>query len=129
MTSLMLALPLARWPMVAAIAAIGVVSAHGLLRCAGPALPARIEVGLERRIVVTARGGDSREGSIVDDSYVGECLTTIVWRPDDARWYTRSRTRLILPDSLDADAFRRLRVVLRYGQLASDRVARGREAG
>jgi len=128
-TSLMLALPLAPWTMVAAIVAIGIVSAHGLLRCTGRDVPARIELGLDRLIVVTGRDRTARKGSILDDSYVGECLTTIVWRPDDVRWYAPSCTLLILPDSVDADAFRQLRVVLRYGQPASDSVASGREAG
>ena len=40
-------------------------------------------------------------------------LTSIVWRPDGARW---SRSILVLPDMLAPDDFRRLRVMLRYAR-------------
>jgi hypothetical protein len=40
-------------------------------------------------------------------------LTSIVWRPDGARW---SRSILVLPDMLPPDDFRRLRVMLRYAR-------------
>jgi len=40
-------------------------------------------------------------------------MTSIVWRPDGARW---SRAILVVPDMLPADEFRRLRVMLRYAR-------------
>jgi hypothetical protein len=46
-------------------------------------------------------------------TYVGAWVTTIVWRPDGARW---SRAILVLPDMLPAEDFRRLRVMLRYAR-------------
>jgi len=127
--ALALSLPLDPWVIAAALVAIGLVAVRGLRRCAGRDVPAGIEVGLDRRLTVTPRGGRVREGSILDDSYVGERLTTIVWRPDNARWYEPARTIVILKDSLGADDFRRLRVILRYGQPDTDGLASGREAG
>ena len=75
------------------------------------------------------RDGRSRDGSIQDDSYVGEHLTTIVWRPDDAPRYERARTILILPDMLSPEDFRRLRVLMRYGRAVVEEETSGRVAG
>jgi hypothetical protein len=127
--ALVLSLPLDPWVIAVALIAIGIVAVRGRRQCAGRDVPARIEVGLDRRLTVTARNGRVRVGSILDDSYVGVGLTTIVWRPDRARWYEPARAIVILKDSLAADDFRRLRVILRYGQPAADGLASGRDAG
>jgi len=127
--ALALSLPLDPWLVAAALIAVGLVAVRGLRQCAGRDVPARIEVSLDRRLTLIARNGGVREGSILDDSYVGERLTTIVWRPDRARWYERAPTIVILKDSLEPDDFRRLRVILRYGQPGTDGLASGREAG
>ena len=78
--------------------------------------------------------GCSCEGTILDASYVGARLTTIVWRADaDRAGWRRLRpaqTIVVLPDTLPGDDFRRLRVVLRYGRVASpDRGTSGATAG
>src|SRR4030095_7003263 len=86
-SALVLLLPLDPWVVAAAVIAIVFVAGRGLRHCAGRDVPARIEAGLDRRLTVTARNGSVREGSILDASYVGERLTTIVWRTDRARWY------------------------------------------
>lgn len=72
---------------------------------------------------VLIRGDDSirvlyADGRIVDGrlergSAVSAHLTTIVWTP---RRRSISKAILILPDMLPADAFRQLRVVMRYGR-------------
>ncbi len=79
----------------------------------GPRAVRSIWVSGDRMIVV--RDGTNRlsAGHVRSSSYVGVRVTTIVWRPDRARW---SRTVWILPDMLPADDFRRLRVLLRYGR-------------
>jgi hypothetical protein len=64
-------------------------------------------------IVVRLRDGRLLAGHVRSSSFVHPWLTTIVWRPDGARW---SRTVAIVPDMLDVDDFRRLRVMLRYGR-------------
>lgn len=94
------------------------VLVSGLWRCTGRGLPALLHVGIDRRITVTACDGRSRAGAILDDSYVGAWLTTIVWRWDDSPWWHVANAIVVLPDMLPRDSFRRLRVVLRYGRPA-----------
>ena len=127
--ALVISLPLGSWATSLTMLSIGVVASRGLRQCAGRGVPARIKVGLDRRLAVTDRDGRVREGSILDDSYVGERLTTIVWRADGARWYEPAHAILLTVDSLGADDFRRLRVILRYGQPGTDRLASSRDAG
>ena len=103
--------------------------ASGLWRCTGRGVPALLHVGIDRRIAVTDRTGRSNAGAILDDSYVGPTLTTLVWRADRDPWWRSARAILILPDSLPRDEFRRLRVVLRYGRAAGNVVTSGVEAG
>ena len=67
----------------------------------------------DRMVVVRTGLGALVAGHVRAASYVGARVTTIVWRPDDARL---SRAEWILPDMLPADDFRRLRVLLRYGR-------------
>lgn len=127
--ALVAALPLDHWLTAAAVLATLVATVRGVRTCAGRGVPALLHVGLDRRLSVTTRDGRSRDGSILDASYVGTHVTTVVWRPDATPWYVPARTILILPDSLPRDDFRRLRVALRYGRAASDKVASGVDAG
>jgi hypothetical protein len=110
--ALLLALPLS--PAVCAAGGIGVALAGALaLRSlAGPARAARLALGLDRRLAVTRRDGRTRAGEVLASSYVGAWLTTIVWRPDGARF---ARALIVVPDVMPAEDFRRLRVMLRYG--------------
>jgi hypothetical protein len=64
-------------------------------------------------VVMRTRAGKLTAGHVRSASYVHPLITTIVWRPDGA-W--RSRSLPIVPDMLDIDDFRRLRVLLRYGR-------------
>ena len=124
----MLVLPLEPWWKVASLLAIGGVAASAAVSCVGTDLPRLLLVDADRRVVTIAGDEKTRSGSILDDSYIGSRLTSIVWRPDDSPWYAPARKILILPDSLPPDDFRRLRVLLRYGQPRADDV-RGRDAG
>ena len=108
--------------------AVLAVLASSLWRCTGRGVPAIVHVGLDRRITVTDRDGRSRSGAILDDSYVGVCLTTIVWRDDRAPWWRPARAILVLPDTLPPDDFRRLRVALRYGRAPAAEATRGVDA-
>ncbi|MEP6944202.1 MAG: protein YgfX [Betaproteobacteria bacterium] len=67
----------------------------------------------DRRIACTDRQGTCVVGTVADDSYAGRVLTTIVYHAPDRR---RARTLALLPDMLDADEFRRLRILLRLGK-------------
>jgi len=101
----------------------------GLWRCTGRGVPALLHVGIDRRITVTGCDGRSRAGVILDDSYVGAWLTTIVWRADGTPWWRPARAIVVLPDTLPEDEFRQLRVVLRYGRPDAVGTTSGREAG
>jgi hypothetical protein len=65
------------------------------------------------RIAVTTGAGAAADGHVRPETYVGARITSIVWRPDGARF---SQAILLLPDMLPHDDFRRLRVLLRYGR-------------
>jgi len=125
--ALVSSVPLPRSIALALVASIVVAAASAIERIVGPAAPAGLAVGLDRRIAVTARNGRTRRGAILADSYVAAHVTTIVWRPDGGRC---TRTLLIACDMLPGDDLRRLRVVLRYGR-SVDRLpsASGDDAG
>lgn len=112
---LVVLLPVQWWVRCVGIVAVVIVAAHGFRRCAGRGMPALVHVGDDRRLTVTRRDGTSLDGVILDDSYVGAWLTTIVWRPDGGRWWQPARTLLFVSDTLPVEDFRRLRVLLRYG--------------
>jgi len=64
-------------------------------------------------IVVRRRDGRLMAGHVRSATFVHPWFTSIVWRPDRARW---SRSIPLAPDMLGIDDFRRLRVLLRYGR-------------
>jgi hypothetical protein len=128
LSALILLLPLDGWASLAALVTLCGVAARALWRCTGRGVPALLHVGYDRRITASSRDCQSRNGSILDDSYVGAILTTIVWRPDAATRFARAESILILPDALPADDFRRLRVLLRYGRPIVDEETSGRLA-
>ena len=74
-----------------------------------------VEVMLASDAVVVVRYRDGRlvAGHVRSASFVHPWFTSIVWRPDGARF---SRSVALLPDMLGLDEFRRLRVLLRYGR-------------
>ena len=126
---LLVALPLPIAALGAGAVLVVAVLASALRRCAGGGVPALLDVGADRRIAVTDRAGRARAGSILDDSCVGACLTTIIWRADGEPWWRPARSIVVLPDSLPRDEFRRLRVILRYGRPGADPDTSGDVAG
>ena len=58
-----------------------------------------------RRVVI-------HPGVVLPGSFVAPWLTIVRWRPPGRRF---SRSLVILPDMLDPESFRRLRVILRWG--------------
>lgn len=82
------------------------------LRCGSRAIRG-IQLDGQLQIAVTTGDGACDRGRVLPDSYVGARITTIVWKPDRARF---ARAILVLPDMLPAGDFRRLRVLLRYGR-------------
>jgi toxin CptA len=118
--ALIAVLPLTPLASITAWVVVAAIAARGLRRCAGRGGPALLHVGIDRRVTVTGRDGRSRDGTVRDDSYVGAAITVIVWRPDRARWWQPSEAVPILPDALQPDEFRRLRVLLRYGRAPAE---------
>jgi hypothetical protein len=113
---LLAGLPLPITALLPCAAVIAGVLVGGLWRCTGRGVPALMHVGNDRRLTVTDCEGRSHAGTILDDSYVGASLTTIVWRRDGSPWWRPAAAIVVLPDMLSADEFRRLRVALRYGR-------------
>lgn len=111
-----LTLPLAAWQHALCILAIAAWTLRAwrtqALRRARSACMA-LRLAPNRLVAVTLRDGRVLAGHVRNSSYVSARLTTVVWRADGERW---SRTILILPDMVSADAFRRLRVMLRYAR-------------
>ena len=66
-----------------------------------------------KAIDVRCGDGSLREGELRDGSFVAPFLTIVRWRPRHARF---DRSIVILPDMLERDAFRRLRVALKWSR-------------
>ena len=64
------------------------------------------------RVVLTTRGGEQLVGQVLRDSLVTPFITVLNVLPQGARF---ARSLVVLPDSLDAESFRQLRVWLRWG--------------
>ena len=102
--ALIWATPLAWEPQLGAIAWVGACARAALRRLrAGD----RLAVERSGEVVVGGVSGRLRPGS-----FVAPWLTIVRWRPYHA-WL--DRTVLVVPDRLGADDFRRLRVLLRWG--------------
>lgn len=104
-------------------AAICIATARALRAQCGRGLPAFVHLGIDGRVTVTGQDGRSRNGSVRTASFVHHRFTTLVWAADApvGRWrWRRSEAMLFLPDTLPADAFRQLRVMLRHGHAPSD---------
>lgn len=124
-SALLVLLPLPVEALLAGGGAVLAVLGSALWRSTGGRPPAVIHVDAHRRIAVIGRDGRCRDGVILDDSYVGAWLTSIVWRADGEPWWRPAHTLLVLPDVLARDEFRRLRVLLRYGRPAGDEETSG----
>lgn len=64
-----------------------------------------------QKCITTTRSGAITKGSLLANTFVSPYLTVILIQ-SQGKWLSRSI--VILPDSLDADTFRRLRVWLRW---------------
>lgn len=64
-------------------------------------------------IVLELRGGDQLAGQVLRDSLVTPYITVLNILPQGARL---AHSVVILPDSLDAESFRQLRVWLKWGR-------------
>ena len=111
---LTLALPVT-CDIVAALALAGWARHHIRLHGTRAAQHAIVEILLssDAVIVTRRRNGALLAGHVRSATFVHPWFTSIVWRPDGARW---SQSVPLVPDMLNIDDFRRLRVLLRYGR-------------
>lgn len=68
--------------------------------------------------LIQMRSGEEREAQVLGSSFVASYLTIVLFKPNTSR---RVRALLVLPDMLEAELFRQLRVWLKW------RVGRGVE--
>lgn len=92
---------------------VGVLACRWIVRLTHRHARAVVGVGTDTSRAIDVRFADGRfaMGTVVDGSFVAPWLTVIHWRPAGSRW---TRTILLLPDMVEANAFRRLRVLLRW---------------
>jgi toxin CptA len=70
-----------------------------------------LELGDDARVAFQTRNGDWREGRVLGSSFVAPYLTVLNIRTEESPF---ARHVVILKDSIDAEAFRELRVRLRW---------------
>jgi len=102
------------WHWTAAAAVVG-LTGEALLTVAARRGPRGVSwLRLDRWGALTVRcGGLVRSGIVQPRCFVAPWLTLVRWRPEGA-WF--DRTFVVLPDMADADAFRRMRVLLKWGE-------------
>jgi hypothetical protein len=96
--------------------ACGIRELRGTTASGDKGAVAAIDLASDRRAVLTDRCGRRIEAIVRAESHVGALVTTLVLRPEGAR---RSFALAIWPDTMPADEFRRLRVLLRHGDPGS----------
>jgi hypothetical protein len=106
------------WPVAAGLSlAIVGLAVRALRRDAfreGPGGTSRLVTGLDGRVEVTTAGGQVRTGRLAGPHFVAPWLVIVAWVPEGARW---SRTLLVPSDAAPEGEHRRLRVLLRWGQV------------
>ena len=116
-------LPADAWLRAAAVIVIGARGVGALRRWAARTTPdavVAIDVAADRQTTIIWGDGRRSEGFVAAETYVGESVTSIVWRAPDSR---RSRAIALLPDMARPDDLRKLRVLLRYSRRVANRPA------
>jgi len=98
------------WDVALRAALVAFVAADAGLALERLAAVRALYVHLRGEVRVESRCGSAREGELAAGGFVAPWLVCLRWRPRRGRF---DRVVLVLPDMLDADTFRRLRIVLR----------------
>lgn len=101
----------ARAGLVAATLAAAVRAARRQACQEGPGAIRLLSVDLAGRVQAVGADGRPQPGCLAGGCFVAPWLTVVRWRPEGARF---SRALVLAPDAVDAEAFRRLRVLLRW---------------
>jgi toxin CptA len=105
-------LPL-RWTMQSSISAVVIVSAALSLRHAMRPQVVALRVNVKGELFIQQCDGDWLEATLLGSSFVAPYLTILNLRLSNKRW---PQHVLLMPDVVQADAFRRLRVWLKWGR-------------
>lgn len=98
------------WAGALRMALVAFVAADAALALERLACVRSVYVHLHGDVRIEARDGGVREGELAAGGFVAPWLVCLRWRPRGALY---DRTVLVLPDMLNPDTFRRLRIVLR----------------
>ena len=71
-------------------------------------------MGQDDRWILAAENGEEIQAHLVAGSFVHPQFTTVNLKLTGKPWYTRYRSFVFIPDNVDAEVFRRLRVRLRW---------------
>jgi hypothetical protein len=93
------------------VACAGLEALHAIAMHRGRRGAGTILLRRSREIAVRSDAGLWRSGRVCDGSFVAPWLTIVRWRPDECLF---ARSIVILPDMLDRETARRLRVLLRW---------------
>jgi hypothetical protein len=92
--------------------ALGMAALHAARRHGGGAgAVRRLAVDLAGRVEVERADGRLARGRLAQGAFVAPWLTVVRWVPEGARF---PRVVTIVPDAVEAGAFRRLRILLRW---------------
>ena len=111
---LLLMLGMPWWGNLLAALALAVSAIHAIALHAWQARPgsiAALEIADDCKVAVLDRAGDWHDADLLSSSFVSPYLTVLNLRYVGAR---RSRSAIIVPDRVQADPYRRLRVLLRW---------------
>ena len=112
---LLLSMSLPWWAKLAAIAALLISAVYYLrhdayLSMQSSSVRLQMEAG---QVTITRRNGHSWSGLVLHDSFITPLMVILNVLPEDAYF---SRSVIILPDSLDKDSFRQLRVLMKWSR-------------
>lgn len=112
---LLLSMSLPWWAKLAAIAALLISAVYYLRHDAYLSMQSsNVRLQMEAgQVTITRRNGHSWSGLVLHDSFIMPQMVILNVLPEGAYF---SRSVIILPDSLDKDSFRQLRVLMKWSR-------------
>jgi len=113
--ALLFSMPLPWWAKLAAIAVLLISAVYYLRHDAYLSMrSSNVRLQMEAgQVTITRRNGQSWSGLVLHDSFITPLMVILNVLPEDAYF---SRSVIILPDSLDKDSFRQLRVLMKWNR-------------